>query len=125
LPISRYLQVEISWSSVTDWSPTLTAIAIGYDRLRPARRRWQMAVRAQERQVLRDGSLQSVSAPAIIAALWSAWETGLPLSFRDVDYDTTLIEHQVRVLDISETGPEHTRTGTIDGSVLKLILAET
>ena len=125
LPISRYLQVEIRWSSVTDWSPTLTAIAVGYDRLRRAQQRWQMAVRAQERQVLRDGSLQAVSAPAVIAALWSAWETGLPLSFRDVDYDTTLVEHQVRVLGISETGPEHTRTGTIDGSVLHLILAET
>jgi hypothetical protein len=101
---SRYLQVEVAWSSVSDWAPVLTAIAVEYERLGESarRRRWQIGVTARDRIIERDGSRHLRTAAEIVADLWQVWESGSTVAFRDVDYDANPVERRVRVIGLSE-----------------------
>ena len=125
LPESRYLQVGIAWSSVTDWAPTLTALAIGYERLGAIskRRHWHMAAIARDRLAERDGGLHARTPEAIVAGLWTAWENGVTIAFRDIDYDADPTERRVRIVGLSETRPTPAQPGPASG-VITITLVE-
>ncbi len=125
-PSSAYLQVEVRWSSVVDWTPTLTGIAIIWDRTDAAarRRRWQMTVQARDRSIERNGGLHPRTAPAITADLWTAWSVGSVLPMRDVDYDQDPVERNVRLIGISEARPSASPGLPPDVATLALTLIE-
>jgi hypothetical protein len=123
IPESRYLQVQVAWDSVSDWAPTLAAIAVEYERLPGSmRRRWQLGVIARDRIIERDGGQHLRSGPEIVADLWQAWEQGTTIPFRDIDYDPDPTERQVRVIGLTEQIP--TPSSTIGASQLTITLLE-
>jgi hypothetical protein len=123
IPESRYLQVQVAWDSVSDWAPTLAAIAVEYERLPGSmRRRWQLGVIARDRIIERDGGQHLRSGPEIVADLWQAWEQGTTIPFRDIDYDPDPTERQVRVIGLTEQIP--TPSSTIGASQLTVTLLE-
>jgi hypothetical protein len=126
LPESRYLQVEVAWSSVSDWAPVLTAIAVEYERLGDSarRRRWQIGVVARDRIVERDGSRHLRSAAEIVADLWQAWEGGATVAFRDIDYDVDPTERRVRIVGLSEQSAIPSNPASIAASHLTITLLE-
>ena len=126
VPESRYLQVEVEWSSVSDWAPTLSAISIEYERLGDTarRRRWQLGVIARDRIVERDGGQHLRSGPEIVADLWQTWESGGTIAFRDVDYDADPTERTVRVVDLTEQIPTPANPTAIAASQLTVTLTE-
>jgi hypothetical protein len=126
IPESRYLQVEVAWDSVPDWAPTLTAIAIEYERLGDAarRRRWQLGVMAQDRMVERDGGQHLRSGAQTVADLWQSWQDGSTVTFRDVDYDADPVERQVRVVGVAEQIPVPSNPAAIAASHLTVTLLE-
>lgn len=127
LPLSRYLQVEVEWASVSDWTPTLTALAIGYERIgeENRRRRWQFTVSARDRQIERDGGAHLRTGPEIVTDLWTAWETASPVPFRDVDYDTDPTERRVQVVSLVESVLAPANTAAVGISQIQVILVET
>jgi hypothetical protein len=126
LPESRYLQVEIRWSGVTDWAPTLTAIAIDYERLGTVskRRRWQLGITARDRIVERNGGQHLRSGAQIAADLWTAWSDGITLPFRDLDYDIDPTQRQVRVVGLTETNGAPTHRNEEASSMITVTLIE-
>jgi hypothetical protein len=125
-PESRTLQIRVSWSSVSDWAPVLTGIWVDYEVLGgPARRRrWQIAVRARDRLVRRDGSVEPRSGREIAADLWSLWEAGVTMALHDVDFDAS---GQVFGVRIASIGEEISKPGDADRwgeSTLNLTLVE-
>jgi hypothetical protein len=123
IPESRYLQVQVAWDSVSDWAPTLAAIAVEYERLPGSmRRRWQLGVIARDRIIERDGGQHLRSGPEIVADLWQAWEQGTTIPFRDIDYDPDPTERQVRVIGLTEQIPSP--SSTIGASQLTVTLLE-
>jgi hypothetical protein len=126
VPESRYLQVQVAWDSVPDWAPTLTAIAIEYERLGDTarRRRWQLGVMARDRMVERDGGQHVRSGAEIVADLWQAWQDGATVTFRDVDYDADPVERRVRVVGLSEQIPTPSNPAAVASSQITLTLVE-
>lgn len=102
--VSRWLQVRVRWTSVTDWAPVLTGVWAEFEVLdSPARRRrWQLTVVARDQLVDRDGALVPRSGREQIAGLWAAWEAGTTLTYRDLDFDAAPIERRVRIVGITE-----------------------
>ncbi len=102
--LSRFLQIQVEWTSVSDWAPVLTGVWAEYAIFdQPARRRrWSLQIMAQERVIQRDGSLAVRSGREQIEALWTAWQSGQSVSFADIDFDTEPVTRQVRIVDIEE-----------------------
>lgn len=125
-PESKHLQIRVTWSSVSDWAPTLTGIWAGYELLgSPARRRkWRMSVTARDGIVQRDGAPHPRTGREIVADLWSAWEIASTLTLRDIDYDVTGIQHAVRIAGITEEQPKVADAGRWETAMLKLTLIE-
>jgi hypothetical protein len=86
-PVSRFLQVRVSWSSIADWAPVLAGVWVEYETLdnAPPRRRWELSIHAADRTVARDGQRDPQTGRDKTAQLWAAWESGSPLTFQDVD----------------------------------------
>lgn len=120
------LQVLVSWSGVTDWAPTLTGIWAAYEALGTPlrRRRWRFGVLARDGLVRRDGSPHPWNGQEIAASLWSAWEAGTTLTYRDVDYDLTGRQHAVRITAIGEERPKPADGGRWGEAVVTVALAE-
>jgi hypothetical protein len=123
---SRFVQLRVTWSGVTDWAPVLAGIWAEYELLdTPARRqRWAFSVRARDATVRRDGGIHARSGRQLATDLWAAWRGGTTITFRDVDFDTTAITHNVRLSGISEEIPKPADAAQWGDSLLHLVLVE-
>ena len=103
-PRSRYLQVRVTWSSVSNWAPVLTGVWVEYAAVHaPAKkRRWELAIDARDGKVRRDGGKAGNTGRQDIAAVWDAWELGTPLAFEDIDNDSEPVTYSVLVEEIEE-----------------------
>jgi hypothetical protein len=124
--VSRFLQVRVQWSSVSDWAPVLTAMWAEYEMFGvPARRRrWQFAVRAKDQAVRRDGTVDPRTGRQQIADLWSAWSAASTVAFKDVDFDADPVTRQVRIIGIKEEVTKPSDAGRWGDSVVQLTLVE-
>jgi len=102
--VSRWLVLKLTWSSVVDWAPVLTSLWAEYELLdSPARRRrWSFKVKARDGSIQRDGGKQANTGRQLIADLWTAWQAGATVSFRDADYDDAPTVRNVRIVGIAE-----------------------
>lgn len=85
---ARYLQLRVSWSSVSDWAPVLERVWADYTPLggeQPTRRVWELDVEAVDNTVRRDGSRDARTGAQAIASLWDAWESQQALTLRDIE----------------------------------------
>jgi hypothetical protein len=124
--VSRFATLRVRWSGVTDWAPVLTGLWIEFEALdAPARRRrWELAVLAHDQLVRRDGGTVSLTGRELIAALWTAWETGTTLPFRDIDHDADPTERRVRIVGIRERVARPADAGEMGDAVVELTLVE-
>jgi hypothetical protein len=60
----------------------------------------------------------------LAADLWTAWQGGTTLSFRDVDYDADPAERSVRIVAIAEEVAKAADAGRWGESLLSLTLVE-
>jgi hypothetical protein len=105
--LSRFIQLRVSFSGVVDWSPALVGLWAEYEAidLAPRRMRWQLTVRARDRAIQRDGSVDPRSGHLMAGDLWEAWSGAQPLTFTDLDRDQTGRTHAVRIAAINEAIP--------------------
>lgn len=102
---SRYLQLKVTWASVLDWAPVLQSVWSDWTILTvpPPKRRWEATVRCSDLAVDGDGQPWPNDGAAIAAGLWTAWESGTVLPFRDLDFAANPTERSVRIGQITET----------------------
>jgi hypothetical protein len=126
IPVSRHLQLRVSWSSVSDWAPVLVNVWAEYESLdnAPGRRRWELVVDAGDRRVKRDGQLDSQTGRQAIDALWSAWAGGAVLDYLDVDNDTNAVTYKVRIEEIEEKAAKPADGARWGQSTVALTLAQ-
>ncbi len=124
--IARYLQLRVTFSSVTDWSPVLTGLWADYALLDqpPRRRRWSFTILAHDGVIQRDGSVATLDGRAQIAALWQSWAVDQTLTFRDLDYDADPTERAVRITAIEEQVPKPANTANLSAAAIHLQLLE-
>jgi hypothetical protein len=140
----RVFQIRQSWSSVSDWAPVLTRVWVEYEGLADytfaelqqsayeqalldedaRRRRWEITIGASDRQPRRDGQVSALTGRQLITALWDAWESGAPLSFKDIDHDSDPVSYTVEIVDIAEKAPKPADSGRWGESVVALVLEE-
>jgi hypothetical protein len=103
-PTSRYLQLRVRWSSISDWAPVLTGLWVEVEPVGETnrRRRWELTIDAGDRGVRRDGQLDSQSGRQKSTALWDAWELGTSVVFKDIDNDTDPVDYTVTIESIEE-----------------------
>jgi hypothetical protein len=96
----RFLQVRVTWTSVTDWAPALVALWAEYEALDPPsqRRRWRLRVRARDGVVGATGAVDPRAGEQIAADLWAAWASATVVSFTDLDG----VARSVRIAEIAE-----------------------
>ena len=125
-PTSRYVQVRVRWSSVSDWAPVLTGVWIEAEPVQtPARkRRWELAIDAGDRGVRRDGQMDSQTGRQKIVALWDAWELGASVIFKDIDNDTDPVDYTVTIEAIEEKTAKPGDAARWGESQIALTLAE-
>ena len=123
---SRWLQLKIDWSSVVDWAPVLTSVWAEYELLdAPARRRrWSFKVHARDATVERAGGKHPRTGRQLAADLWTAWQNGATIPFKDVDHDADPVTRQVRIVGISEAIPKPADAARWGDSVVSLTLVE-
>ncbi len=124
--VSRFLQLRLSYTSVTDWAPVLTGLWAEYELLdSPARRRrWTFKIHARDASVQRDGTVTNRSGRQLSADLWSAWRSGSTIAFQDLDADVTGETITARIVGIAEEVPKPTDGARWGDSVLALTLVE-
>jgi hypothetical protein len=123
---SRWLQLRVTMSSVSDWAPTLVGVWAEYELLdNPARRRrWTFKVHARDATVQRDGSVAARTGRQLAADLWADWSAGNTVAFKDVDYDATGLTYQVRIVGLAEEVAKPSDGGRWGESTLALTLVE-
>jgi len=124
--VSRWLQLRVRWSGVADWAPVLTGVWAEFEVLdSPARRRrWQLTVIAQDQLIDREGAMLARTGRELIADLWTAWQTGTTLTYRDLDYDADLAVRRVRIAGITEKAARPSDAGRWGDSSVSLTLIE-
>ena len=124
--VGTFLQIRVQWTGVDDWAPVLTGVWGEYELLdAPARRRkWRFKVHARDGAVGRDGQLVPRTGRELAADLWSAWQAGQTVAFRDLDFDATATTYQARITGISEEIPKPSGAATWGESVVSLVLVE-
>ncbi|MGH2533191.1 MAG: hypothetical protein ACRDJW_12905 [Thermomicrobiales bacterium] len=124
--VSSSIMLRLEFASVVDWSPVLTGLWAEYELLdAPARRRrWSFAVHARDAAVQRDGAIATRTGRQLAADLWAAWELGLTVPFRDLDFDMTGATASVRIVGIAEELPKPADTARWGESTLALTLVE-
>lgn len=125
-PVSRLLQLRVSWASVNDWAPVLSRLVVDYATIEtaPRRRQWKLKVAARDNTVGRDAGVLPASGRAQIDALFAAWRDQATVTFRDVDYDEHPAEHTVRVLDLKQEEPKAADAGRWGEGLVTITLAE-
>lgn len=124
--VSNYLMIRVRWEGISNWAPILTNWWVEHELIEsPARRRrWTFAVTARDQTVDRDGVLLQRTGHALIGELWSAWEQGDTMPFRDLDYAQRPTERNVRIVGISEKVTHPDTVGDFGDSAVKLTLVE-
>jgi len=124
--VSRFLQLRVRWTSVLNWAPILVGAWSEFETLdSPARRRrWQFTVTAQDQVIDRAGSQLTRTGRQLVAELWTAWQQGATVPFRDLDYDADPAERRVRITGISERVPAPSDAGKWGQSAVALTLVE-
>src|SRR5690606_33341157 len=69
---SRWLQVRVTLSDVTDWCPVIAGVWAEHSTVDPEsrRRRWSFAVQCKDQVVRRDGSVEQADARDLARTLW-------------------------------------------------------
>lgn len=124
--VSRFLQLRVRWASLTRWAPTLVDCWAEFELLdSPARRRrWIIIVKAADQVIDRDGSPLAVTGRQLINQLWTDWQTGTTIPFRDIDYDDVATTRNVRIIGIEEDTERPADHGRWGHSLIKLTLVE-
>jgi hypothetical protein len=124
--VARYLQLRVTFSSVSDWSPVLTGLWADYALLDhpPRRRRWSFTILANDASIQRDGSVAMLDGRAQIAALWQSWETNQTVTLRDLDYDADPTDRAVRITAIEEQVPKPANAANLTAAAIHLQLLE-
>lgn len=125
-PSSRFLMLRVRWFQILDWAPILTGLWAEFEILdSPARRRrWSFDVVAADQTIDRDGATLSRTGRQLIAELWTAWQDGSTVTFRDIDYDADPTERTVRIVGISEKAHKPSDAGRWGDSVVSMVLVE-
>ncbi len=123
---SRMLMIEVGWSSVSDWAPTLASIWCEYESLNSDKRqrRWQFDVVCKDQSIERTGSKATRTGRQIATDLWLAWSNNTTLTFRDVDYDTTITQRTVRIYGIAEKIQTPADQADWNQSIISLVIVE-
>jgi hypothetical protein len=121
--VSHVIQLQVTWSGVVDWAPALVGLQAEYEAidLAPRRRRWQFTIRARDRAVQRDGSVDVRTGYAMASDLWTAWTNGQPIPFTDLDHDATGLTHTVQIVSLDETVPAASGQPTDSSIALELV----
>ena len=90
----------------------------------PRRRRWNLKVRARDRTVRRDGSVEPRDGRTLASDLWTAWADAATVLFTDLDFAATGQTHPVRIAAISEEIPVPADAGSWGESVVSLVVIE-
>lgn len=124
--VSPFVMLRVRWSSLVDWAPVLVGVWVEFEVLdSPTRRRkWAFSILASDQAVDRDGNPLARSGRDLITDLWAAWESGAPVSFRDIDYDAAPIERTVRIVGIAERVNRPADHGRWGQAVIDLALVE-
>lgn len=124
--VSRLIQLRISWSSLAEWAPILTGVWAEFEVLdSPARRRkWSFTVKSHDQVIDREGSQMSRTGRQLIADLWTSWETGSTLTYRDLDYDAAPTTRRVRITGIREVVTRPADQGTWGDATVMLTMVE-
>jgi hypothetical protein len=124
--VSRFIMLRVRWTGLVDWAPQLVDIWAEFELLdSPARRRkWMVIVKAADQMIDRDGSLLSFTGRQLINQLWSDWQSGTTLPFRDIDYDDVTTQRNVRITGIEEETERPADAGRWGDSLIKLVLVE-
>lgn len=121
-----FVQLRVTWSGVGMAAPVLAGLWAEYEPLDvpTRRRRWALTLAVREGLVARDGGRAPVDGPAQADALWSAWGSGDPVAFEDVDFDRTGTTWRVRVTGIDEQSARPADHGRTAASTLRVSLVE-
>ncbi len=85
---ARYLQLRVSWSSVSDWAPVLTAVWAEVERPPAAlvrRCAWEFDARVQDGALRRDSQVDPRSGKEQRRALWDLYDAGAEVPFVEAD----------------------------------------
>ena len=85
---TRYLQLRVVWSSVSDWAPVLASVWAEYEvpELAPPRKRiWELVVDAGDHSIRRDGQVDPQRGRSKIDGLWTRFHAGHDLAYTDID----------------------------------------
>ena len=120
---SRFIQLQVAITDVTDWAPVLLGMWAEHETLDlpVRRRRWRLTVQCRDTLVRRDGTPSDEDARSIADQLWSLWENGTVTTFRDVDQHE---QYTVRIAGIREVVPSPGRLDTDASSEIELTLVE-
>jgi|GEM_PF-899284 len=124
--VSRWLQLRITWSSLSNWAPLLCGLWAEFETLdAPARRRkWNVTIQADDELIDRSSAQLGKTGRELIADLWDSWESGSTVTFRDIDYDSDSTERNVRIVGISESTERPSDHGQWGHATVKLTLVE-
>lgn len=123
---STHLMIRVSWGGVTDWAPVLTNIWASWrsaSETAPARR-WKMTIRATDRSIRRDGSVDPRTGREIMQDLWDAWETNRLLPFTDIDYADTNRTYAVLIAGIKDVVSNPEKDPVFHESAVTITLVE-
>lgn len=124
--ISRYLILRAKWLDVDDWAPVLTGFWAEWELVgaEAKRYRWSMHVRAVDRALQDDGAVDPRTGVQLADDLWTCWRTLGTIPFQDVDYASTLTEHQVQIASIEESMPTTDKEDVFRASLIKLQMVQ-
>jgi hypothetical protein len=124
--VGKWLALRYTLSGVITGAPTLAALWAEYRLAEPGARRrtWQFDLLAADRTPRRDGAPDPRAGGALSADLWSAWEAGATLAFRDLDYDRLPSARTVRLVALDESIPAPADAGRWGESRLRVKLIE-
>ncbi len=124
--VGRFVQLRVSFGNVVDWSPALVGLWADYEVIDaiPRRRRWNLKIRARDRTVRRDSTVDPRNGRTIAADLWDAWTDSATIPFTDLDFTATGVTHQVRIASISEEIPVPADAASWGDSVVSLVVIE-